>query len=273
MTQPQTRMTAIVLAGQRDGEDELARHAGATCKAFVEIGGKPMLSRVLDTLSSASCIDKICLSGPDEAKLQQHNEITQRIQSGAVTWSAPGESPSTSAYDALCALPPDDRVLLTTADHPLLSASIVDEFCNRSAGLDMDIVVGLAPYSLVHDAWPQMRKTVLRFKGGGLCGCNLFAFLTAESREAANFWRRTESERKKPLRVVRVIGWLALVKYLLGRLTLEDALGTLSRQLGLRVGAIILPYANAAVDVDSVSDYQIVQRRFQRSPDTVTPDR
>jgi len=273
MSRLQNRMTAIVLAGQRDGEDELARYAGATCKAFVEIGGEPMLSRVLDTLSSSSCIGKILLSGPGEDKLLQKNEIAQRIQSGEVIWLAPRESPSTSTCDALRSLSRDDRVLLTTADHPLLSVSIVDEFCNRSADLDMDIVVGLAPYSLVHDAYPQMHKTVLRFKEGGLCGCNLFAFLTADGREAANFWRRTESERKKPLRVMRSLGWLTLAKYFLGRLTLEDALGTLSRQLGLRVGAIILPYADAAVDVDSVSDYQIVQSGFQRLPDIMTPDR
>jgi len=255
-------MTALVLAGQRDGEDELTRYAGATCKAFVEIGGKPMLSRVLDTLSSSTCIDNILLSGPDEDKLRSQNELMQRIQSGDVTWLSPRESPSTSTYAALSALPKDDRVLLTTADHPLLSVSIVDEFCNRSTELDKDIVIGLAPYSLVHEAFPQMRKTVLRFKGGGLCGCNLFAFLTAEGREAANFWRRTESERKKPLRVVHSLGWLNLAKYFLGRLALEDALGVLSRQLGLRVGAIVLPFADAAVDVDSVSDFQIVQSRF-----------
>jgi hypothetical protein len=30
--------------------------------------------------------------------------------------------------------------------------------------------------------------------------------------------------------------------------------------VGLRIGAVILPYAHAAVDVDSLSDYVLVQR-------------
>ncbi len=262
MSVPQPVLTAIVLAGQRDGEDELTRHTGAACKAFIEIDGKPMLLRVLEALESSACIDKILLSGPDKKKLDRQSEIRQAIQNGNTLWSPPLESPSTSTYAALGSLPPAEKVLLTTADHPLLSAAIVDEFCTRSVALDADIVVGLAEYSLVHDAWPEMRKTVLRFRGNGLCGCNLFAFLTPEGREAANFWRSLESERKKPLRVIQSLGWWTVLKYFLGRLPLEKALDTLSRQLGLRVGAVILPFADAAIDVDSVSDYQIVQSRF-----------
>jgi len=262
MSIPQPVLSAIVLAGQRDGEDELTRHTGAACKAFIEIDGKPMLLRVIKALESSACIDKILLSGPDEKKLDRQSQIRQVIQNGAILWSPPLESPSTSTYAALGSLPPAEKVLLTTADHPLLSAAIIDEFCTRSVAMDADIVVGLADYSLVHDAWPEMRKTVLRFRGNGLCGCNLFAFLTAEGRAAANFWRSLESERKKPLRVIQSLGWWTVLKYFLGRLPLETALDSLSRQLGLRVGAVILPFADAAIDVDSVSDYQIVQGRF-----------
>jgi len=267
MSLPQPKMTAIVLAGQRDGEDELTQHTGAICKAFVEIDGKPMLLRVLETLSASSCIGEILLSGPDEEKLAQHSSIMQRVQSGAVTWSPPQESPSTSTWAALRTLPPDQQVLLTTADHPLLTVNFVDEFCSRSVALNVDIAIGLAPYSLVHEAFPKMHKTVLRFKDNDLCGCNLFAFLTEDGRAVANFWRRMESERKKPLRVIQYLGWFTLMKYFLGRLTLEDALGTLSHKQGVRIGAVILPHADAAVDVDSVSDYQFVQERFRRRND------
>lgn len=261
MTTSQARMTAIVLAGQRDGEDELTRHTGATCKAFVEIHGKPMLLRVLEALTSSSSVGAILLSGPDEEKLIHQSGINNLIKSGEVSWLPPRESPSSSAYDALCTLRPEDRVLLTTADHPLLSANIVNEFCTRSAEQDADVVFGLAPYSLVQDAYPEMKKTVLRLKEGEFCGCNLFAFLTLSGREAANFWRRLESHRKNPVRVISFLGWFTVVKYILGKLTLEDALDAFTHKLGIRVGAVILPYAEAAVDVDSVSDYRLVLAR------------
>jgi CTP:molybdopterin cytidylyltransferase MocA len=256
-------MTAIVLAGQRAGEDELARHANAACKAVVKIAGKPMLERVLETLMSSSSIQSIIVSGPNREKLADQNNINELIQAGHAAWLPPQTSPSRSAYAVLRKLQPDEQVLMTTADHPLLSPKIVDEFCSRSIEQDADLTVGLAPYALVHDKFPAMKKTVLRFKGAELCGCNLFTFLTPAGRDAANYWRRVESQRKSPLRVIRSLGWITIAKYFFGVLTLDDALRTLSRKMGLRIRAIILPYADAAVDVDSVSDYCLVQAAFE----------
>lgn len=264
------KFTAIVLAGQRDGEDELAEHAGATCKAVVEIGGKPMLLRVLETLISASSVGSVFVSGPAADKLAGQHAIDKLIQSDKTSWLPPKISPSTSAYGVLCQLENDERALLTTADHPLLSVEIVNEFCTRSSAQDADLVIGLAPYSLVHVAFPAMKKTILHFKGEDLCGCNLFAFLTPRGREAADFWRQLESQRKNPLRVIHAMGWFTVIKYFLGMLTLDDALDTFSRKLGLRVRAVILPYADAAVDVDSVSDYELVKNRFPDPDDHAT---
>jgi len=260
----QPKMTAIVLAGQRGGEDELAQYAGVDCKAFAEIDGKPMLLRVLEALRSSSCVADIVLSGPDREKLQQYDEIDNWIRLGDISWLQPGESPSASTYDALRMLPSGDKVLLTTADHPLLTPRIVKEFCEQSTAQDADVVIGLAPYALVQQKFPTMKKTVLRFKNEELCGCNLFAFLTKEGREAANFWRRLESHRKDPLRLMSFLGWLTAAKYLLNQLALEDALNEFEDKLGLRIRAVILTDGDAAVDVDSLSDYQLVQKRFSQ---------
>ena len=263
-------MTAIVLAGQRDGEDALAQHTDTVCKAVIEIAGIPMLVRVLDALGSSSSIGKIIVSGPSSDLLSKHEQLDQRIRGGQIGWMPPQASPSSSAYDVLSQLPQDERVLLTTADHPLLTSEIVDEFCAASSTLGADLTVGLAPYVLVRDEFPAMKKTVLRFKDGELCGCNLFTFLTPAAREAANYWREVEAQRKSPLRVIRALGWFSVVKYLFRQLTLEDALKSLSRNLGLRVRAVILPFADAAVDVDSVSDYCLVQAAFETRAEHVT---
>ena len=49
-----------------------------------------------------------------------------------------------------------------------------------------------------------------------------------------------------------------VLRYRLGMLSLEEALAKLSKRLGLRVRAVILPYANAAIDVDSIADLELV---------------
>jgi len=51
-----------------------------------------------------------------------------------------------------------------------------------------------------------------------------------------------------------------VLRYLLGRLSLSEALARLSRRLQLRLGFVLLPFPEAAVDVDSVDDWIFVRR-------------
>lgn len=261
---PDNAFTAVVLAGERGPADPLVNDTQSCCKAMIRIDGIPMVLRVLNTLGEASRVNERILSGPAHEHLSAEPAVCELIDSGQVAWRKPQETPSTSAFHAMQSIPDDARILVTTADHPLLSAEIVDRFCSESAASDADVTVGLAPYGLVRQAFPQMKKTILRFREGDYCGANLFTFLTPQGRRMADYWRRVESQRKNPLRVIKLLGWRAVIKYLLGLLTLHEALEMLSRRLDLRFQAVILPYAEAAVDVDSVSDHTLVQEKLSR---------
>ncbi len=105
----------------------------------------------------------------------------------------------------------------------------------------------------------------MSFSDGDFCGCNLFAFLTPEGRRAARFWRRIEQQRKKPMVLIGLLGWRSVIRYRLGMLSLEEALTRLGKRLGLRIRAVILPYANAAIDVDSIADLILVRGSLEKS--------
>lgn len=263
---PQThQMTAIVLAGDRTKADSLINHTKAGSKAMIDLEGTPMVRRVLNSLRLSTVVNKICLAGPEASEVATDEELQRWVDAGEVRWTEPGISPSTSAYQAMRDLGPQEAVLLTTADHPLLTPEIVDAFGRQSLADDVDVTVGLAPYALVEEAYPGIRKTVLHFSDGDFCGCNLFAFITPEGRRAAKFWRKIEQERKKPLVVIGLLGWWAVIRYRFGWLSLEEALAKLSKRLGLRMRAVILPYANAAIDVDSIADLVLVQGALEKA--------
>ena len=255
----QHRMTALVLAGDRTKVDSLINHTKVGSKAMIDIDGLPMVRRVLNALRASRVVDKIALSGPEASEVAKDEQLAQWVDGQEVLWTAPGTSPSTSAYQVMQSLDPEEPVLLTTADHPLLTPEMVDAFGRQSLADDVDVTVGLAPHALVLEAYPGIKKTVLHFSDGDFCGCNLFAFLTPEGRRAARFWRKIEQERKKPLVVIGLLGWWAVIRYRLGMLSLEEALAKLSKRLGLRMRAVILPYANAAIDVDSIADLMLVK--------------
>jgi GTP:adenosylcobinamide-phosphate guanylyltransferase len=252
--------TALVLAGDRTPDDPVARAAGVPCKALALVGGRPMVSRVLDALGTAREVGARVLCGPRREAFEQDAGLRALVEAGAVEWLEPAATPSLSAAAALDRVAAAAPVLLTTADHALLTPAVVDYFCAAARATGADVVVGLARAEQVTAAFPGTRRTVLRLRGGGYCGCNLFAFLTPAGRRAVRYWRRVEQERKRPLRLVAgALGWSAILDYALGRLTLEAALGRLSRRLGLQAGSVILPFPEAAVDVDSVEDLQLVR--------------
>jgi CTP:molybdopterin cytidylyltransferase MocA len=251
-------MTAVVLAGDRTKKDSLINYTKAGCKALIDIDGIPMVRRVLNALQQSKAVFNIVLAGPEADEVAMDKPLSELIASEEISWRAPEASPSTSAFHTMESLEPDMPVLLTTTDHPLLTREIVDAFSRQSLADDVDVTVGLAPHALITEAYPGIKKTVFRFSDGDFCGCNLFAFLTPEGRQAASFWRKIEQQRKKPLALISLLGWWMVLRYRLGMLSLEEALAKLSKRLGLRVRAVILPYANAAIDVDSIADLELV---------------
>jgi hypothetical protein len=179
-----------------------------------------MVLRVLDALNEAHEVGTCLLCGPSAGIIDGAPPLKERIASGAVRWMPNQATPSTSAWSALTSLAPETPVLLTTADHALLSAPVVDHFCREARGLRCDVAAGLASHSLTVARYPGMRRTKTRFSDGPFCGCNLFAFLTPESRAAADLWRRVEHQRKQPLKMIGALGWMTVLRYALGLLSL-----------------------------------------------------
>jgi GTP:adenosylcobinamide-phosphate guanylyltransferase len=255
-----SKFTALVLAADRGPDDPVARAAGVSCKCLTPVNGSPMVFRVLKALDASREINDKILCGPPKSILDREADLRGLIAAGKVKWFANQATPSSSAYHVLQTLPAEVPVLLTTADHAMLNARMADFFCSEARATGCDVVVGVARHEVVLKAYPQTRRTAMRLEDGAYCGCNLFAFLTPRARTAANFWRQVETQRKKPLRVIRVLGWVAVSRYLMGRLSLAEALKRMSRRLGFKAGAVIMPFAEAAVDVDSVEDWKLVER-------------
>jgi hypothetical protein len=223
-----------------------------------------MVLLVLDALGASEQAGEPLLCGPPPLALEHCPALAAGIAAGSWRWMESLGTPSTSTHAGLQALSHARPVLLTTADHALLRPEMVDHFCRQAAHSDCDLVVGLARYDEVMAAHPGVRRTGLRFSDDRYCGCNLFAFLSPDARRVAQFWRRLEQDRKRPWRLIRALGWVNLLRWQLGRLSLDQALGLLSQRLDLRLGHVLLPFADAAVDVDTPADWEYVRKRLER---------
>lgn len=253
------RFSAIVLAADRGRDDPVAAAAGVVAKCLTPVEGTPMVVRVIRALQESACVDTILLCGPEVGILQESPELRQMVDGNRVRWMSPLGSPSASAAAALAALPADRPVLLTTGDHPLLRPEMVRYFLDQASAGGLDVAVALAPHEMVQQAYPRTRRTALKFSDGHYCGCNLFAFLTTRGRGMVPRWKKVEDHRKQPIRVIGLIGWLPMLLYALGILSLAGAMRRISLRTGMVAGAVSMPFAEAAIDVDSAADLDLAR--------------
>lgn len=255
--------TALVLAASRP-QDPMARASGVSHKALVPAGGAPMLARVIAALQASRSVGRIAVCIEDRAVLDGLPALAAKAACGAITIVASEPTPSRSVLHAIAELPDALPLLVTTADHPLLSAEMVDFFCDAARGTGADLAAGLAPASVILRDYPAAQRTFLRFRDDRYSGCNLFALLTPQAAAAVRFWTRAEQHRKRPWRLARSFGFGSLLLFALGRLTLDDAMRRASQKVGAAVAAVRMPYAEAAIDVDKPADLVLVEEILRR---------
>lgn len=249
-------LPALVLAGQRHDSHPLADHFDVPLAVLVPLGGTPLVNRVVGALQRCDAIGSITLCGP--AHPRHYPELAALLDAG-VDWRAPGNGPSLTVASALDDVP-DFPVLVTTGDHGLLDVEILDYFCAAVRASAADLVVGVASYEAVMQAFPDTRRTRIALADGAVSGCNLFAFRSPASRAVAALWRQVEAQRKRPWRVMGSIGVINVARYLAGRLTRARALAELGERTGCVIELLELPFPRAAVDVDSLDDWRLAER-------------
>lgn len=270
-----TSFHSIILAGERPGGSALSRAFALPASVLVPVAGKPCLLRVMEAIKESRHVQGGVICGPTARVLDKSEGMRQLLQDPSFQWLAPATGPASSALLALEKLK-HYPTLLTAGDHALLTGEIVDDFCTQAQAHAVrskhDFVIGFVPYKLVQAAWPESKRTVLKFSDGHYCGSNLFAILNPNGTKALSFWRQAEADRKHPWRIARRFGLVALLRYLLRRLTLGDALQILSKASGCSIGYVRVDHARAAVDVDSIEDQQLAEKILSKMGGTSTTD-
>jgi GTP:adenosylcobinamide-phosphate guanylyltransferase len=246
-----TGWTALLLAGSRPGMDPLAEAHGTDLKALIPVSGVPIVARPAAALLHAAEIghvrvltqqpERIAAVLPDDPRLSiEHSDETI-----AATLQNILADPSTRY-----------PLLVTTADHALLDAAMIADFCAKAGGAD--VAIGLVERRRLMARLPATQRTWLKFRGGAYSGANLFAFGSAKAAQAVALWRSVEQDRKKGWRMIAALGPVVLLGAALRLRTLDQTLASVGRRLGLTIRKVELANPLAAVDVDKPADHQLV---------------
>jgi len=244
---------ALVLAAGRGPGDPMASAYGVANKCAIPIGGVAMLRRVHDALTASGLFNRIAVSIEDAA-------IADAVLGKSARILAPAASAPASVIAALASGAVRYPVLVTTGDHALLTPPMLAHFCAESEKSGADFTVGLARAETILAAYPQSIRTFFRLGNDRVSGCNLFAVFNARGLALLERWQYLEQARKRPWRLVAAFGPLALLRFALGRLSLDAAFALVSARLSLTVKPVLMPFAEAAIDVDKPADKELAEQ-------------
>lgn len=253
----ENRVEALVLAGRRRMEGfggDRAPH-----KALLDLAGVPMIARVISTLASCPSVDRIVVAIDDPAAVEGLDVAAELIAAGRLRCRDCGSSPADSVARHLADGPRAATLLVTTADHPLLTSKVVEEFLEKAAASKLAVIAAMVSARTFRARYPDLPRTFIPLKGESYSGANLFAFRGAAGRSAAEFWRRVEGYRKTPWKMAALLGPKTLLAFALRRLDLSGAMARVSELVGCPVGVIELADAECAIDVDSPGDAEVVE--------------
>lgn len=252
--------TAIVLAGKRNGNDPVASIFGHKYKALVPLVGRPMIAYAVDALRASPSVGDIHVVFDGEEELfASCGKLKDELDAANVKVVATAKSICQSIIKAIEETGSQFPYLVTTADHALLLPEVVDYFCREAEGLN-GFGAGFVEEKYIKAMHPESKRTYLPFRDTKLSGANLFAVMTQESVKVLEFWKNVENERKSPWKLFKAFGFINLLGLMLRRFTVKSAFKRASKVLGVEGVAIKLPYAEAAIDVDSPRDYMQVTK-------------
>lgn len=248
--------TAVLLAGSRPGGDPFAAEFGLDLKPLVPIAGEAMLLRPLRALLRSPQIERVILLSQQPERLAGVIPGDERVD---VRRSA---ATIAESLLAICADPQAPwPLLVTTADHALLTPAMVEEFIDGAKGAD--VAVAMVESRPLLARFPDAQRTWLAFANGRYSGANLFAFCSPKAQRAIQQWRSVEADRKKGLRVLAALGPALFLGAVLKLRTIHQTATALGRKLDMSIRVVEMSDPLAAIDVDKMSDHRLVEAILQ----------
>ena len=189
-------------------------------------------------------------------------------RSGVVTVPL-GETMWENLNSGLSLLDPDrdSRVLIATSDIPLITAQMVDDFI-RQVPDDADLVYPVVTKADTLAKFPETKRTYVRLAGGSVTGGNIVAANPKVLPEVEARAKLLISHRKSPWLLARDVGWMLLIRLLLGRLSLKEAEARVSAVFNIRGRVVVTACPEIGVDIDKMADFELVERVLSRSQAT-----
>jgi len=241
-------MEAIVLAG------------GKEKRALLELGGKPLLSYVLEALLASPHIDRIFVVGdglplPDNeriASIPEGKDFIANLIKGVERCQG-------------------EYVLVVSADLPFLTPDVIGKFIEKALPLKADFAYPTVKREVFQEKAPNIDKTFVTLREGHFAGGNVVLLSKDFILTRRATIEKAYEIRKSPLKIAFFLGLDFLLRFLLQQvgipaLSLSQVEALMSRALKGKIRSVLVDFPHLSADIDDENDLRWALERLKHSP-------
>lgn len=250
-------ITAILLAGSRPGVDPLAAAAGVGLKTLIPVAGQAMINRPARALVDHSAIERLVILTQSPQPFLDDPATRWLGEHPKIRFEESGRGIASSLLPLLERADIGLPLLVTTADHVLLDAAMLDQFVAQAWG--QDIAVAMVERTTLLARYPHSRRTWLKFRDGWWSGANLFWFGSAKAARIVGLWQEVEQDRKKGWKIIAAFGPVALLGAVTRIGTLRGGIARVGKRFGLTARLVAMDQPEACIDADKPDDIVLIE--------------
>lgn len=252
----------IVAGGVPGPDDPLYPYTQGQPKAMLAIRGRTMLERVVTAMHQAQQVGHIVVVGLGDDRGQTFPGPVHHVpdQGGMIANAIAGIKRLREINPAV------QNLIMSTADIPLITGAMVDEWLEQCRPyLDLIMVHTLVPAELMQARFPGSKRTFTKLRGMEITGGDLVLVQPRIIETNRELWDAAANARKHAWKLARLVGFATLFKLLTHRLSLPDLEAIGARLLGSPVKIVLAHHAELGMDGDK--PHQVEMIRTVLSPD------
>lgn len=233
---------------------ELLKQAGVSNKALIQFNNRPMLSYVVEALDKTDGIRSITIAGQSkETFTYESTKPIYYIEGGNTTY----ETTQKAVAHVRSFEQPPDYILSLSSDVPLVTTAMVKRVITAiedRAAENLEFFWNLVLYEDLNKHFPEVTKLRLKLREATFVTGDIQVFQPSaiDGREWA--LEMVMGNRKSMKTVIRMFSVKYLLKYLIGRLSVDDLRIRFRNQFDLRAGILLTEFPEACVDLDYAKD-------------------
>ena len=260
----QEKFDIFVTAGYDPNKvDPLLEAAGVDHKSLVPVAGKPMIWHVVRAFVESGRVGEIVIVGLGSEHGLDFGVPVHYVPNQPSLWAS-----QNAGVRRLREINNTDRLIIgTTADVPLLTGDVVNWFIDHCQPYNLGLYWGIVPEDVMVRGFPGSKRSYLTLREGRFCSGDIYLGLISTAESVQDKMRGFIANRKSVVRQLLLLGPGVILRFLFRRLTMRDLLGVVQRALGITGQPVILPFAEAGMDVDKLFQWQQVIDYLARHPD------